>query len=262
MLHDEVVSRLRHILMEGEIAPGARIPERDLCASLGISRTPLREALKVLAAEGIVVLLPNRGSRAAQLTQKDVNELFEVCEALEATAGELACPRITDAQLREIEVLQADMVGHYRARDLLSYYRCNRLIHESIVRAADNAVLTGFYEFDRGTHSAGALHHPDVSRTLGACDSGTRRNFERVAAPRCRRSGPYSPQPSSTQARGGRASGLRRSRRFLNSTAFYSKPGTGFSPAGFIGLRKPSFTNFSSDRRRPCRRPRRARQNN
>ncbi len=79
MLHDEVVSRLRHILMEGEIAPGARIPERELCASLAISRTPLREALKVLAAEGLVVLLPNRGSRAAKLTQKDVKELFEVC---------------------------------------------------------------------------------------------------------------------------------------------------------------------------------------
>jgi len=76
MLHDEVISRLRHILTEGEIAPGARIPERELCASLGISRTPLREALKVLAAEGLVVLLPNRGSRAAKLTQRDVKELF------------------------------------------------------------------------------------------------------------------------------------------------------------------------------------------
>src|ERR1700716_4413028 len=146
MMHDEVVSRLRHLLTEGEIPPGARIPERELCASLRISRTPLREALKVLAAEGLVVLLPNRGSRAAKLTQKDVKELFEVCEALEATAGELACPRISDEQLREIGVLQANMVEHYRARDLLSYYRCNRLIHETIVRAADNAVLAGFYE--------------------------------------------------------------------------------------------------------------------
>ena len=141
MLHDEVVSRLRHVLTEGEIPPGARIPERELCASFAISRTPLREALKVLAAEGLVVLLPNRGSRAAKLTQKDVKELFEVCEALEAAAGELACPRISDEQLGEIAGLQAKMVEHYRARDLLSYYRCNRLIHESIVRAADNAVL-------------------------------------------------------------------------------------------------------------------------
>lgn len=146
MMHDEVVSRLRHILTEGEIAPGARIPERDLCVSLAISRTPLREALKVLAAEGLVVLLPNRGSRAAKLTQNDVKELFEVCEALEATAGELACPRISDEQLSRIADLQTEMVGHYRARDLLAYYRCNRQIHEAIVRAADNAVLASFYE--------------------------------------------------------------------------------------------------------------------
>src|SRR4029079_16615271 len=110
MMHDEVVARLRHVLTEGEIPPGARIPERELCASFAISRTPLREALKVLAAEGLVVLLPNRGARAARLTQDDVKELFEVCWALEAAAVELACARISDGQLREIADLQADMV--------------------------------------------------------------------------------------------------------------------------------------------------------
>jgi DNA-binding GntR family transcriptional regulator len=106
----------------------------------------LREALKVLGADGLVVLLPNRGSRAAKLTRKDVKELFEVCEALEATAGELAGQRISDGQLGEIAALQVMMVQHYEARDLLSYYRCNRQIHEAIVRAADNAVLAGLYE--------------------------------------------------------------------------------------------------------------------
>jgi DNA-binding GntR family transcriptional regulator len=146
MMHDEVVSRLRHMLTEGEIPPGARIPERELCDTLNISRTPLREALKVLGAEGLVVLLPNRGSRAARLTRKDVKELFEVCEALEATAGELAGQRISEEQFGEIARLQGMMVAHYEARDLLAYYRCNRQIHEAIVRAADNAVLAGFYE--------------------------------------------------------------------------------------------------------------------
>jgi len=179
MMHDEVVSRLRHILTEGEIPPGARIPERELCASLGISRTPLREALKVLAAEGLVLLLPNRGSRAAKLTQKDVQELFEVCEALEAAAGELACPRISDEQLREIGVLQANMVEHYRAHDLLSYYRCNRLIHETIVRAADNAVLAGFYE-----SVAARIRHPE---------------WEHASAPGRRRCG--QDHPSASQAK-------------------------------------------------------------
>ncbi|HWX05625.1 MAG TPA: GntR family transcriptional regulator, partial [Bradyrhizobium sp.] len=102
MLHEEVVSRIRAILLDGEITPGARIPERELCERLQISRTPLREALKVLAAEGLVQLLPNRGSRAAKLTDKDVRDLFEVCQGLEALAGELACERITDAEIDEI----------------------------------------------------------------------------------------------------------------------------------------------------------------
>ncbi len=146
MLHEEVVSRVRHMLMEGEIPPGARVPERDLCLALGISRTPLREALKVLAAEGYVVLLPNRGARAAKLTQKDVQDLFEVCESLEAAAGELACQRITDEKVQEIAILHDEMVRHYRNRDLPQYYRCNRLIHQAIVDAADNAVLASLYD--------------------------------------------------------------------------------------------------------------------
>jgi DNA-binding GntR family transcriptional regulator len=146
MLHDEVVSRVKHMLVEGEIPPGARVPERDLCLTLGISRTPLREALKVLAAEGYVVLLPNRGARAAKLTLKDMQDLFEVCASLEASAGELACQRITDEQVQRIADLHDEMVAHFRTKDLPQYYRCNRSIHEVIVEAADNAVLASFYE--------------------------------------------------------------------------------------------------------------------
>src|SRR4030088_60733 len=126
MMHDEVVSRLRHLLTEGEIPPGARIPERELCASLEISRTPLREALKVLAAEGLVQLLPNRGSRAARLTDRDMRDLFEVCQGLEALAGELACERISDAGIADIAAAHAAMARHYGDNDLLQYYRCNR----------------------------------------------------------------------------------------------------------------------------------------
>lgn len=146
MLHDEVVARVRHLLIEGEIPPGGRVPERDLCSALGISRTPLREALKVLAAEGHVILLPNRGARAAKLTAKDVRDLFDVCEGLEAIAGELACRRIAEAEIAEIARLHEDMERHYERRDLAQYYRCNRAIHEAIVRAADNPVLSSLYD--------------------------------------------------------------------------------------------------------------------
>lgn len=146
VLHEEVVARVRMMLLEGEITPGARIPERELCEQLKISRTPLREALKVLAAEGLVQLLPNRGSRAARLTEKDVRDLFEVCQGLEALAGELACERIGDAEVDEIATAHAAMVQHYHAGDLIQYYRCNRAIHEAIVAAAQNPALSGLYE--------------------------------------------------------------------------------------------------------------------
>jgi DNA-binding GntR family transcriptional regulator len=146
MLHEEVVARVRTMLLEGEIAPGARIPERELCEQLMISRTPLREALKVLAAEGLVQLLPNRGSRAARLTDKDLRDLFEVCQGLEALAGELACDRISDAEIAEIAAAHEAMVQHYRLGDLIQYYRCNRTIHEAIIAAAGNPALAGLYE--------------------------------------------------------------------------------------------------------------------
>jgi DNA-binding GntR family transcriptional regulator len=146
VLHEEVVARVRMMLLEGEITPGARIPERELCEQLKISRTPLREALKVLAAEGLVQLLPNRGSRAARLTEKDVRDLFEVCQGLEALAGELACERISDAEVSEIAIAHEAMVQQYRAGDLIQYYRCNRAIHEAIVAAAGNPALSGLYE--------------------------------------------------------------------------------------------------------------------
>ena len=145
MLHEEVVGRIRTILLDGEIPPGGRIPERDLCDRLQISRTPLREALKVLAAEGLVQLLPNRGSRAAKLTDKDMRDLFEVCQGLEALAGELACERISESEIAEIAVAHVAMVQHHRDGDLIQYYRCNRAIHEAIVTAAGNPVLTGLY---------------------------------------------------------------------------------------------------------------------
>jgi DNA-binding GntR family transcriptional regulator len=146
MLHEDLVARLREMLIEGAIPPGARVPERELCERFGVSRTPLREALKVLAAEGHVLLLPNRGARAAKLTWKDVQDLFEVCEGLEAIAGELACQRIGDEAVGRILALHEEMAAHHRRRDMAQYYRCNRLIHEAIVEAADNAALSGVYE--------------------------------------------------------------------------------------------------------------------
>jgi DNA-binding GntR family transcriptional regulator len=101
-LHDQVASRLRQMLVEGRIAPGAKLNERELCEVLEVSRTPLREAIKMLAAEGLVELLPHRGAIAVELDEQAVRNTFEVMGGLEALSGELAAQRITDAELAEI----------------------------------------------------------------------------------------------------------------------------------------------------------------
>ena len=121
------------------------MPERQLCEMLGISRTPLREALKVLASEGLIELLPNRGARVRHLNEHDLGELFEVMGGLEGLAGRLACENITDAEIAEIERLHYEMYGLYLHRDMHGYFRVNQLIHQKIVEAARNAVLLGTY---------------------------------------------------------------------------------------------------------------------
>jgi DNA-binding GntR family transcriptional regulator len=144
-LHDEILTRLRDHIVEGNIADGARVPERQLCGMLGISRTPLREALKVLASEGLVELLPNRGARVRPLSEHDLDELFDVMGGLEGLAGRLACERITDAEIAEIERLHYEMYGFYLHRDMHCYFRVNQLIHYKILEASRNATLLGAY---------------------------------------------------------------------------------------------------------------------
>lgn len=140
-LHDEVLTRLRDCVVEGQFAPGAKVPERELCLRFGVSRTPLREALKVLAAEGLVDLLPNRGARVRQLSAEDVRNAFEVLAGLEALAGRLACERITDDRIAEIERLHYAMYTSYMQRDMHEYFLLNQKIHEHIVEATGNPVL-------------------------------------------------------------------------------------------------------------------------
>jgi DNA-binding GntR family transcriptional regulator len=144
-LHGEILGRLRDYLVEGNIPDGNRIPERQLCEMLGISRTPLREALKVLASEGLVDLLPNRGARVRPLSEQDLGELFDIMGGLEGLAGRLACENITDEEIAEIERLHYEMYGFYLRRDMHGYFSANQLIHQKIVEASRNATLMNSY---------------------------------------------------------------------------------------------------------------------
>ncbi|MGB4118408.1 MAG: GntR family transcriptional regulator [Polaromonas sp.] len=144
-LHEQVTHRLRQMLVENRIPPGAKLNERELSNTLNVSRTPLREAIKMLAAEGLVELLPNRGAIAVELTEADVLNTFEVMAGLEAQSGELAAMRITDAELAEIKAMHYEMLAAYTRHDLPGYYRLNASIHSAINTAAKNPVLTATY---------------------------------------------------------------------------------------------------------------------
>lgn len=144
-LHDQVGHRLRQMLVEGRIAPGAKLNERELCEALQVSRTPLREAIKTLAAEGLVELVPNRGAIALQMSETDVIHTFEVMAGLESLSGELAARRITDQELAEIKALHFEMLAAWTRRDLPAYYHLNMRIHAAINAAAKNPVLTDTY---------------------------------------------------------------------------------------------------------------------
>ncbi|MCP1674916.1 DNA-binding GntR family transcriptional regulator [Natronocella acetinitrilica] len=145
-LHDEVVNQVRNMIIEGELSQGERVPERQLCEQLGISRTPLREALKVLASEGMVELLPNRGARVTKLTLDDLQEIFEVLGALEGLSGELAAVRMSDADIAEVRELHDRMVDAYEKRERLEYFVLNQQIHDRIMDGAQSETLRSIYQ--------------------------------------------------------------------------------------------------------------------
>lgn len=137
--------RLRALIIEGVLAPGARLNERELSEQLGVSRTPLREAFRLLAAEGLLLQLPNRGVQVVALSREDVRHAFEVMASLEGLAGELAAARVTEADLDDLKALQGELERAHKRRDLPGYYRVNRAIHDRLNDIAGNPVLAQTY---------------------------------------------------------------------------------------------------------------------
>ena len=144
-LHDTVVDYLRNAIVEAVLTPGTKLNERELCETLGISRTPLREALKVLAAEGLIDIAPNRGASVSKMSETEIWETFELMSGLEAMSGELACERITAVEIAEIKALHYAMLACKAQNDLPGYYSRNQEIHNKINEAARNSVLHQTY---------------------------------------------------------------------------------------------------------------------
>ena len=140
-LHDGVAARLRNLVFERELAPGSFIDELALAASWQISRTPLREALKVLAAEGLVELVPRRGARVIELTDDDAEQLFPVMAMLEGRCALEATQRATADDLAQLQRLHDSLERHAAMRDVDGYYRVNHEFHSLVQALAANRWL-------------------------------------------------------------------------------------------------------------------------
>lgn len=185
-LHETVAAQLRDLITEGVLAPGDRLNERVLCEQLQVSRTPLREACKVLAAEGLIRLLPHRGAVVTQLSVEAVAHTFELMGALEAANGELAASRATVEDIRTVSRLTREMKSAHARQDLPAYYRLNQAIHERIASAAGNPVLAETYRttnarlqafrfrsnLDRAKWKLAMKEHEVIAQALAARDAG------------------------------------------------------------------------------------------
>ncbi|MEM6974114.1 MAG: GntR family transcriptional regulator [Pseudomonadota bacterium] len=133
---------LRDRIVRGALAPDERIVERRLCAELSVSRTPLREALKLLEIDGLVEIHRNRGARVAPLGAEDARHLFEVLAGIEATAAALAAERIGAEAMMTLEAMHARMLAHFRAGERDAYFVLNSDIHQAVLAAAANPHLS------------------------------------------------------------------------------------------------------------------------
>jgi len=145
-LHDAVLNQLRDMIIEGKLAPGTRINEGPVGASLGVSRTPLREAIKTLASEGLVEILPAKGAIVRRFSEKDISDLLDVLKTLEQLAARLTCAHASDAEIAEIADLHKQMLRLYAERNRLAYFKLNQEIHSAIVRASGNSALAQVHE--------------------------------------------------------------------------------------------------------------------
>ena len=144
-LHDQLVDRVRTLIVEGELRAETRIHEGELGKALGVSRTPLREALKVLASEGLIELVPGRGAVVRKLTAKDVAEMLDVLTALETLAARLACRNATDGQIAALRAIHDEMMGYYAAGNRLEYYWRNQAIHAGFAELSGNTLLAAMH---------------------------------------------------------------------------------------------------------------------
>jgi len=144
-LHALAADRLRRLVMRGEIAAGEKINEIAIAEALGVSRTPLREAIKLLASEGLLELLPGRGARVRRFSASEILDHYEVIGALERYAAECAVTRMTPQGAAELRALHESMKTSFREGRQQAYFQANQKMHALVVSLAGNPVLSAMH---------------------------------------------------------------------------------------------------------------------
>ncbi|MDQ0323872.1 DNA-binding GntR family transcriptional regulator [Pararhizobium capsulatum DSM 1112] len=145
-LHEDLVARLTEMIQEGELPPGSRMPEIQLCEHFGVSRTPLREALKVLAADGWLVWRANHGARVSEVNVKEVAEVFELLGGIERLIGRLLVERIVASEHQELDAMHLELAHRHATEDRVSYFKINQNIHRRMAEFTGNRSLQDTYE--------------------------------------------------------------------------------------------------------------------
>ena len=140
-LRDVVFNTLREAILKGEIKPGERLMELQLAAKLGVSRTPIREAIRMLEQEGLAVTVPRRGAEVAKMTEKDMQDVLQVREALDELAASIACELITEEELERLEQAAASFESATETKDVKRIADTDIVFHDIIYRATRNPKL-------------------------------------------------------------------------------------------------------------------------
>lgn len=140
-LRDVVFNTLRQAILTGELKPGERLMEIHLANKLGVSRTPIREAIRKLELEGLVTMIPRRGAEVAQITEKSMNDVLEVRRAMDVLCVELACERISEEELSQLKAACDNFEQMVKTQDVKKIARADVELHDIILRATGNSRL-------------------------------------------------------------------------------------------------------------------------
>lgn len=179
-LRDVVFNTLRQAILRGEMEPGERLMEIQLAQKLGVSRTPIREAIRKLELEGLVIMIPRKGAEVAHITEKDMRDVLEVRCTLEELAVSLACKNVTDERIADLKAANKVFESSIVSKDVVNIVDADVQFHDAIYAMTDNARLIQIinnlreqmyryrleYVKDARTHSILISEHNDIIRQL------------------------------------------------------------------------------------------------